>query len=196
MSPEQLQGKEADARSDIFAFGLTLYEMLTGHRAFEASSQASLIGAILHTEPPPVSSLVPVAPPALGRVVRQYLAKDPDNRWQSARDIAFGQNRPAVHANPCTCIRHQPTSEMEWRAQWSAWPIFTGELRPHISVSQLLALRSNAQTKPRISSFNLSCGFVRQERRLVLQELATLIDDSRMWRKRFGAGPYDDVEIY
>jgi Tol biopolymer transport system component len=88
MSPEQLQGKEADARSDIFAFGLTLYEMLTARRAFKASSKASLIGAILHTEPPAVSSLVPVAPPALDRVIHQCLAKDPDNRWESARDIA------------------------------------------------------------------------------------------------------------
>ncbi|SPF48854.1 Serine/threonine protein kinase [Candidatus Sulfopaludibacter sp. SbA4] len=88
MSPEQLQGREADARSDIFAFGLVLYEMLTGKHAFEGASHASLIGAILHTEPPPVSTVVPVAPPALERLIRRCLAKDPDNRWQSARDIA------------------------------------------------------------------------------------------------------------
>ena len=88
MSPEQLQGQEADARSDVFAFGLVLYEMLTGKRAFQASSQASLIGAILHTEPPPVSSVLPVTPPALDRLIRKCIAKDPDNRWQNARDIA------------------------------------------------------------------------------------------------------------
>jgi hypothetical protein len=88
MSPEQLQGQEADARSDVFAFGLVLYEMLTGRRAFQASSQASLIGAILHTEPPPLSSLLPVTPPALDRLIRKCIAKDPDNRWHNARDIA------------------------------------------------------------------------------------------------------------
>jgi len=88
MSPEQLQGKEADARSDIFAFGLVLYEMLTGKPAFEASSQPMLIGAILHNEPAPVSSLVESAPPALDRLIRRCIAKDPEDRWQSARDIA------------------------------------------------------------------------------------------------------------
>ena len=81
-------------------------------------------------------------------------------------------------------------------AMVSLAPYSRANCAPHISVSQLLALRSSAQTKSRISSFNLSCGLVRQERRLVLQELATLIDDSRIWRKWFGAGPYDDVQLH
>ena len=87
MAPEQLEGQEADARTDIFAFGAVLYEMLTGKKAFEGKSQASLIGAILKDEPPPVSQLLPVAPPALDRIVRTCLAKDPDDRFQSARDV-------------------------------------------------------------------------------------------------------------
>jgi Tol biopolymer transport system component/predicted Ser/Thr protein kinase len=87
MSPEQLEGREPDARTDIFALGLVLYEMATGKKAFTGKSQASLIGAILHTEPPPISSVQPLTPPALDRVVRTCLAKDPDERWQSAHDI-------------------------------------------------------------------------------------------------------------
>jgi len=87
MAPEQLQGEEADFRSDIFAFGLVLYEMLTGRRAFEASNSASLIAAILTAEPPPVASLQPLTPPWLDRVLQRCLAKDPDERWQSARDL-------------------------------------------------------------------------------------------------------------
>ena len=87
MAPEQLEGKEADARTDLFAFGLVLYEMLTGRRAFEGKSAASLIAAILEQEPPPVSKLQPVSPTALDRVVTTCLAKDPDDRWQSARDL-------------------------------------------------------------------------------------------------------------
>ena len=88
MAPEQLEGREADARSDIFAFGAVLYEMTTGRKAFSGASQASLIGAILHTEPQPISAVQPMTPPALERVVRTCLAKDPEDRWQSAHDVA------------------------------------------------------------------------------------------------------------
>lgn len=77
MSPEQLDGKPADARSDIFAFGLVLYEMISGKPAFQAGSQASLIAAILKEEPAPLPSLIPMTPPALDRLVRKCLAKDP-----------------------------------------------------------------------------------------------------------------------
>jgi Tol biopolymer transport system component len=87
MPPEQLEGRDADARSDIFAFGATLYETIAGQRAFRGASQASLIAAIMSAEPAPVSSVQPLATPALERVVRRCLAKDPDERWQTARDL-------------------------------------------------------------------------------------------------------------
>ena len=87
MSPEQLEGKEVDHRSDIFAFGAVLYEMATGQRAFQASSQASLIAAILTKEPRPLNELQPLTPPMLERAIKQCLAKDPDQRWQSAGDL-------------------------------------------------------------------------------------------------------------
>jgi serine/threonine protein kinase len=87
MAPEQVEGKEVDARTDIFAFGAVVYEMATGKRAFEGKSQASLIAAVLDREPPAMSSLQPMTPPALDRVVKQCLAKDRDNRWQTAHDV-------------------------------------------------------------------------------------------------------------
>ncbi len=88
MAPEQLEGKEADARTDIFAFGAVLYEMATGARAFEGESHASLIAAILKQDPPAFAGREAAAPPALERVVRKCLAKSADARWQSARDLA------------------------------------------------------------------------------------------------------------
>ncbi len=87
MSPEQLDGGEADARSDIFSFGATLYEMATGKKAFEAKTQASLIAAILREEPRPISDLQPLSQPALQRITTTCLSKDPDDRWQSAGDL-------------------------------------------------------------------------------------------------------------
>jgi serine/threonine protein kinase len=87
MAPEQLEGQEVDARTDIFAFGAVVYEMATGKRAFEGKTQASLIAKILETDPPPISSLQPMTPPALDRVVNRCLAKEPDTRWQSANDL-------------------------------------------------------------------------------------------------------------
>jgi eukaryotic-like serine/threonine-protein kinase len=87
MSPEQIQGKEADARSDIFAFGAMLYEMLTGKRAFEGKSQLSVASAVLEKDPEPISATQPLTPPALEHLVRTCLAKEPDQRFQSAHDL-------------------------------------------------------------------------------------------------------------
>jgi eukaryotic-like serine/threonine-protein kinase len=88
MAPEQLEGREADARSDLFALGAVLYEMATGRRAFEGTTRASVIAAVLEREPEPICGSDALAPPALDHVVSRCLAKDPEERWQSARDVA------------------------------------------------------------------------------------------------------------
>jgi eukaryotic-like serine/threonine-protein kinase len=86
MAPEQLEGKEVDARTDIFALGAVLYEMATGRKAFSGTSQASLISSIMKEDPAPISTVQPMSPPALDRVVKTCIAKDPEERWQSAAD--------------------------------------------------------------------------------------------------------------
>ena len=87
MSPEQVEGKEADARSDIFALGAVLYELATGRRAFEGKTTASVLAAVLERQPAPIRSTQPMTPPALDKVVKTCLAKDPDERWQAAYDV-------------------------------------------------------------------------------------------------------------
>ena len=110
MSPEQVEGKEADARSDIFALGSVLYEMATAKRAFEGKSNLSIASAILEKEPESITTIQPMAPPALDHVIRGCLSKNPDERWQSAGDIArdlrwissggSSQSIPAIPGRP------------------------------------------------------------------------------------------------
>src|SRR5262249_22585510 len=87
IAPEQLEGKEADARVDIFALGSVLFEMVTGRKTFEGKSQAGLIAAILEHEPAVVSTLQPMSPIQLDHIIKRCLAKAPDDRWQSASDL-------------------------------------------------------------------------------------------------------------
>jgi Tol biopolymer transport system component len=89
MAPEQLEGREADARTDIFALGAVLHEMVTGQKAFTGGTQASLVAAVMHKQPPAISTLQPLTPPGLDQVVRTCLAKDPEARWQTAHDVAL-----------------------------------------------------------------------------------------------------------
>ncbi|MDQ6892993.1 MAG: serine/threonine-protein kinase [Acidobacteriota bacterium] len=128
MAPEQLEAKNADARTDIFAFGALLYEMATGRKAFAGSSQASLIGAILHTEPPPLLAVQPMSPPGLERVVNRCLAKQPERRWQSARDIVL--ELEDVRDKPGTPAAESLPARRRWRgaAGWAAAAVLLAAL--------------------------------------------------------------------
>jgi serine/threonine protein kinase len=88
MSPEQLEGRPLDGRTDIFALGIVLYEMVAGVRPFKGDSRGSIMAAILSSDPEPLSTVRPLTPPLLDRVVKRCLAKDPEERWQTARDLA------------------------------------------------------------------------------------------------------------
>ncbi len=125
MAPEQLEGREVDARTDIFAFGAVLYEMATGRTAFSGTTQASLVGAILHTEPPPISMVQPMTPPALDRVVKTCLSKDANDRFQTAHDlrlqlqwIAEGGSQAGVPAS--VVARRRSRERLAWAAAAAA----------------------------------------------------------------------------
>ena len=117
MAPEQVEGKEVDSRTDIFAFRVVMYEMATGKKAFEAESKASLAAAILTSEPPPITKIQPLTPAALDRVVRGCLAKDPEERWQTARDLARELKwiAEAGGALPATAAGVKPTATRQRR---------------------------------------------------------------------------------
>jgi Tol biopolymer transport system component len=119
MAPEQLEGKEVDARTDIFSLGGVIYEMATGKPAFAGKSRASLIAAILSSEPQPMAALQPMTPPALARVVKKCLAKDPDERWQSASDLASELNWIAEGRSQGGEAARVPAGSRRWeRASW------------------------------------------------------------------------------
>src|SRR6266540_3604879 len=141
MAPEQLEGKKADPRTDIFALGATLYEMATGRKAFSGESQASVISSILASEPPPIATVAPLTPPALDRVVKTCLAKDPEDRWQSAGDVGkelrwIAEGSAAGLAAPAVVSSHRRFREkLAWAAAVAAataaiWLAITGSRRP------------------------------------------------------------------
>ena len=114
MAPEQVEGQEADARSDIFAFGAVVYEMVTGKKAFEGKSQAGLIHAILGVDPPPMSVVQSLTPLALDQIVRKCLAKDPAARWQTASEIR--DQMTSMARQPATSIKR--ADAQPGRARW------------------------------------------------------------------------------
>jgi eukaryotic-like serine/threonine-protein kinase len=121
MAPEQLEGKEADMRTDLFAFGEVLYEMATGVPAFSGKSKASLIAAILTSEPTPISKLQPISPAALEQVVRDCLAKDPEERWQSAHDVklrlkSIEEQSTEAHGSPAVASTSRTWERLAWLA--------------------------------------------------------------------------------
>ncbi len=117
MSPEQIQGMEADARSDIFAFGVMMFEMVTGKRTFEGKTQASIVGQILAVDPPSVSTLRPETSPGLDRVIRLCLDKDPEERIQTAHDLKL-QLQAVAETAPTTT---QAPVVVPARRSWVAW---------------------------------------------------------------------------
>ena len=143
MAPEQLEGKEADARTDIFAFGELLHEMVTGKPAFSAMSRASLIAAILTTDPPPISQLQPLTPPALERIVRKCMAKDPDERWQSASDLATELKWMAEGGSQAGATLPQGSTRKY--GDRLAWAITAGAL---LAVVALTAIHFTGSPKP------------------------------------------------
>lgn len=139
MAPEQVQGLEADARSDIFAFGVLLYEMLTGKRAFDGKTQASVIGAILAIDPPPVASLQPMAPADLGRLVQTCLHKDPDERFQTIHDVKLRLGEIAEAPPP-----RAPST----RRSRALWAIAASAALAPMALSVVYYRRPAAQVQP------------------------------------------------
>lgn len=121
MAPEQLTGQPYDTRIDIFAFGAILFEMITGRRAFDGASTASVAAAVLHTTPPPITVDLPAAPPALERLVATCLAKDPDHRWSSMHDVrlqlgAISLDERVETTQPTPPTRRAPAKALTWAA--------------------------------------------------------------------------------
>src|SRR5436309_9777601 len=122
MSPEQIEGKEADARSDIFAFGAVLYEMATGKRAFQGKSHLSTASSILEKDPDPISTIQPLAPKALEHTVQTCLAKNPEERFQDAHDLKF-QLLWLAGAGAESSVAGKTPDERSSAKMWGAWAV-------------------------------------------------------------------------
>jgi len=188
MAPEQLEGKEADARTDIFALGVVIYEMATGKAAFSGNNRTSLITAILASEPPAMASLQPLTPPALERVVKTCLAKDPDTRGQSAQDlklqlewIAEGGSQAGVPA---------PVAARRRSREKIAWTL-VALLTAAAVIFGFGFLKRAPQSPPRVSfAINPPPGLVFPDTMAFAvspdgRQLAFIPSDSQIWLQRF-----------
>lgn len=147
LAPEQLEEKRADGRSDIFAFGALLYEMLTGRRAFPGDSYAAVVAAIMRSDPPPIAALRPSAPPALDRLVATCLVKDPDERWQSAGDLARELRWVASGQEAAVASRVDPAGSW-WRPRGRVWPAAVALLALALAVIAGAALFRRTPSSP------------------------------------------------
>jgi Tol biopolymer transport system component len=125
MAPEQLEGGEVDSRTDIFALGAVIYEMVTGKKAFEGKSQASLISAIMSSEPAPMSTLQPLSPAGLQHIIKTCMAKDPDKRWQSAGDVARELEWIAEAGPEAALVAPSARAQIRERLAWGAAALAT-----------------------------------------------------------------------
>ena len=155
MSPEQIEGKDLDGRSDIFSLGAVLYEMLTGHRAFQGKSQLSVASAILEKDPPPISTLKPLAPFSLDHAIRRCLAKDPEERWQTARDLALEIKWLAESGSHPSLQSSGPG--LSRRTRWGAVVVWGAVSLLLVALSALVILNLKPSSPPlRVNRFTIT----------------------------------------
>jgi eukaryotic-like serine/threonine-protein kinase len=190
MSPEQVEGKEIDSRSDIFSLGAVLYEMLTGKRAFEGKSQLSIASAILEREPAPISSVKPMTPPAFDHAVRRCLAKNPEERWQSARDLALELKWIAEGGAQTGEAGPVPAGRSRWeRASWLLTATFF-----LLMIAAAAAWWQANNWRPRLMYFHTSVPFAASDlalspdgRTLAMVAYSTQSNSYMLWTNEVGA---------